>query len=65
MDPETMFSVVRGTPTAEEVAALVGALVSRAVTPGAPAFPPRTSAWVRSARPAVRSGSWRDSGLPR
>ncbi|WP_130509207.1 acyl-CoA carboxylase subunit epsilon [Krasilnikovia cinnamomea] len=65
MDPETKFSVVRGTPTAEEVAALVGALVSRTATSGAPTPPPRMSAWVRSARPAGRPGSWRDSGLPR
>ncbi|WP_412753867.1 acyl-CoA carboxylase epsilon subunit [Krasilnikovia sp. M28-CT-15] len=60
-----MFSVVRGTPTAEEVAALVGALVSRAAAPAAPTRRAPVSAWVRSARPVSGTGSWRDSGLPR
>lgn len=46
---EPLFKVVRGTPSAEEVAALVGALFSLAPAPAAP-VPPR-SRWALSARP--------------
>jgi hypothetical protein len=59
--------VVRGTPTAEELAALVGALFSRRSTL-APAQPPARSRWRASALPGVPlragHGAWRASGLP-
>ncbi|MET8198749.1 acyl-CoA carboxylase subunit epsilon [Micromonospora taraxaci] len=60
---EPLIRVVRGVPTAEELAALVGALVVRsrpAVTPA----PKTVSAWTRSGRP-VSPGGWRAAGLPR
>jgi hypothetical protein len=73
-DASPVLRIVRGTPTPEEVAALVGALFSR--SPGAAADSPAPdSAWVRSARPGAfdRSGlparpgraGWRASTLPR
>lgn len=66
---EPMFRVVRGVPTAEELAALVGAIVVR-TRPVAAAAPPAVSRWARSARPAGATpaagpGAWRASGLPR
>lgn len=73
-DQVPAFRVVRGVPTAEELAALVGviAMFSRATAPVAPAT---ASAWVRSTRPGMVSASglpvrpsgdaWRISGLPR
>lgn len=64
---EPLFRVVRGTPTAEEVAALVGAIFSRSQPEAAPPAP--VSAWARSARPApallAGRNAWRLSGLPR
>ncbi|GAA3738865.1 hypothetical protein GCM10022379_05460 [Micromonospora maritima] len=64
-----MFRIVRGVPTAEELAALVGAIVVR-TRPVAVAAPAPVSHWARSARPAVAGplagpGAWRASGLPR
>ncbi|WP_433056443.1 acyl-CoA carboxylase subunit epsilon [Dactylosporangium sp. CS-033363] len=56
MTEEPLFRVVRGTPTPEEVAAIVGALFSLAPAPGAPARP--QSRWARSARPG-RARQWR------
>ncbi|WP_344616587.1 acyl-CoA carboxylase subunit epsilon [Dactylosporangium salmoneum] len=56
MSEEPLFRVVRGTPTAEEVAAIVGALFSLAPTPPAPVAP--RSRWARSARPG-RPRHWR------
>ncbi|MFI7607120.1 acyl-CoA carboxylase subunit epsilon [Micromonospora sp. NPDC049366] len=64
---EPLFRVVRGVPTAEELAALVGAIVVRSRPAGAPA-PAPVSTWARSGRPAGRApgrGTWRTSGLPR
>ncbi|SCG65984.1 Acyl-CoA carboxylase epsilon subunit [Micromonospora coxensis] len=66
---EPLFRVVRGVPTAEELAALVGAIVARSRPVAAPA-PAAVSTWARSARPAaatpgVGPGAWRSSGLPR
>ncbi|MFV2115652.1 acyl-CoA carboxylase epsilon subunit [Micromonospora sp. LOL_025] len=65
---EPLFRVVRGVPTAEELAALVGAIVVRS-RPVAAAPPVAASAWARSARPvaapAAGPGAWRASGLPR
>jgi hypothetical protein len=73
-EQEPVFRVIRGTPTAEEVAALVGAIVARA-RPAASVEPPPASAWVRRTRPGAASASgvpvcpgidaWRLSGLPR
>ncbi|MFI5906624.1 acyl-CoA carboxylase subunit epsilon [Dactylosporangium sp. NPDC051541] len=56
MSEEPLFRVVRGTPTAEEVAAIVGALFSLAPVAPAPARP--RSRWARSARPGS-SRHWR------
>ncbi|WP_234587403.1 acyl-CoA carboxylase subunit epsilon [Micromonospora sp. MH99] len=60
---EPLFRVVRGVPTAEELAALVGAVIARS-RPAATPAPAATSAWARSGRPA-RPDTWRASGLPR
>ena len=62
------FRVVRGTPTAEELAALVGVLCSRRAAQ--PAEPPRptSSRWRASALPNIPlrpgPGAWRASALP-
>ncbi|MEU4592870.1 acyl-CoA carboxylase subunit epsilon [Micromonospora aurantiaca (nom. illeg.)] len=66
---EPLFRIVRGVPTAEELAALVGAIVVR-TRPAQAAAPPPVSQWARSARPALAGpvaglGAWRASGLPR
>ncbi|WP_030486690.1 acyl-CoA carboxylase subunit epsilon [Micromonospora chokoriensis] len=61
---EPLFRVVRGVPTAEELAALVGAIVVRSRPAAAPAAATTASAWVRSGRPGSSSG-WRTAGLPR
>ncbi|WP_343870263.1 acyl-CoA carboxylase subunit epsilon [Dactylosporangium roseum] len=53
---ESLFRVVRGTPTAEEVAAIVGALFSLA--PTAPPARPARSRWRESALPGARP-HWR------
>jgi len=65
MDEEPLVRVVRGTPTPEEVAALVGVLLSRFTTANAKTSRPSMDAWVRSARPYAGPRSWRESGLPR
>ncbi|MEU8263496.1 acyl-CoA carboxylase subunit epsilon [Micromonospora sp. NPDC048999] len=68
---EPLFRIVRGAPTAEEVAALVGAIVARTRPATATATAPAAvSHWARSARPAGAAlvagpGAWRASGLPR
>ncbi|WP_306835140.1 acyl-CoA carboxylase subunit epsilon [Catenuloplanes nepalensis] len=55
--------ILRGTPSPEELAALVGAL--RALTREAPSTAPSPrSAWAISARPAY-APAWRRSALPR
>jgi hypothetical protein len=68
MSDDAMFRVVRGTPTAEELAAIVGVLWSRRqAAAGAPA-PAPVSRWRASAlppagrlpRPGV--GAWRSAG---
>jgi hypothetical protein len=68
MHPEPVFRVTRGTPTAEELAALVGVLLSAG--PAAPAAPAPPSRWRASTLPAHRgvragAGAWRASALPR
>ncbi|MGC4804436.1 acyl-CoA carboxylase subunit epsilon [Micromonospora sp. DT233] len=66
---EPLFRVIRGVPTPEELAALVGAIVSR-TRPAAAAAPAPVSTWARSGRPGGATptagpGAWRASGLPR
>ncbi|WFE38417.1 acyl-CoA carboxylase subunit epsilon [Micromonospora sp. WMMD998] len=66
---EPVFRIVRGVPTAEELAALVGAIMVR-TRPVAVAAPTAVSHWTRSARPvrampAAGPGAWRAAGLPR
>jgi hypothetical protein len=60
--------VLRGTPTPEELAALVGVLLGRSA-PAAPAPAPTPSRWRASALPGgplqAGPGAWRASGLPR
>ncbi|WP_155374335.1 acyl-CoA carboxylase subunit epsilon [Catellatospora vulcania] len=66
MTEQPMIRIGRGTPTAEEVAALVAVLSARPAAAPAPAAP--VSAWWRSGLPAVTAagpGAWRSSGLPR
>ncbi|HET8682235.1 MAG TPA: acyl-CoA carboxylase subunit epsilon [Micromonosporaceae bacterium] len=67
-----MIRVERGTPTAEEVAALVGVLLLRRQA-AAPPQPPRVSRWWASGLAGGRGprsrlrpgpGAWRASGLP-
>ncbi|MFF5051912.1 acyl-CoA carboxylase epsilon subunit [Micromonospora sp. NPDC000663] len=60
---EPLFRVVRGVPTAEELAALVGAVIVRSRPATAPA-PAAVSTWALSARPASPR-TWRTAGLPR
>ena len=62
-----LLRVVRGNPTAEELAALVAVLTARAAA-GPPPRRPR-SAWADPARqlfaPRVGPDAWRRSALPR
>jgi hypothetical protein len=72
-DPSPLFRVVRGTPTPEELAALVGAFAAR--RPAAPPQSGDSSFWVYRSRPGAISpaglfarcgtSAWRASGLPR
>jgi acyl-CoA carboxylase epsilon subunit-like protein len=64
MDAEPLVNVVRGTPTAEEVAALVVALASRSTPTDSRSARPSMTAWAHSARPSAGHGNWRGSGLP-
>jgi hypothetical protein len=73
-EQEPAFRVTRGTPTAEELAALVGVMLLRS-RPSATVPAPRTSTWARHSRPGIISStglptqsgvdSWRLSALPR
>jgi hypothetical protein len=59
--------ILRGSPTDEELAALVTVLASRS-TQAATGESAPVSWWARSARPAVTprgAGAWRASALPR
>jgi hypothetical protein len=65
---EPLFRVVKGSPTEEELAALVAVLTLRSGG-GAPEPEPRTSGWSaywRSVRAPVQPGpeAWRMSGRP-
>jgi hypothetical protein len=58
--------IVRGVPTDEELAALVGVL--RSLPSGTPVTPVPEGRWARSARPgALEHGpaAWRAAALPR
>ncbi len=59
---EPTITVLRGNPSAEEVAALVGALLTRVRHEPAPSTRTR-SAWWASGLPGGSRG-WRESGLP-
>ncbi|WP_328340166.1 acyl-CoA carboxylase subunit epsilon [Micromonospora sp. NBC_00421] len=66
---EPLFRIVRGIPTVEELAALVGAIALRSRPAGTPG-PVTRSEWACSARPVgvapvTGRGAWRASGLPR
>ncbi|MFF5177439.1 acyl-CoA carboxylase subunit epsilon [Micromonospora sp. NPDC000316] len=66
---QPLFRIVRGVPTAEELAALVGAIVVRSRPAAAPTRA-TASTWARSARPAGTTssagpGGWRTAGLLR
>jgi hypothetical protein len=58
-DPAIRF--VRGVPTDEELAAIVGVLLTRSAPPAPPAAP--ASRWAASARPGARFG-WRPVPRP-
>ncbi|MBX6356660.1 MAG: acyl-CoA carboxylase subunit epsilon [Micromonosporaceae bacterium] len=61
--PEPLIRVVRGAPTPEEVAALVGVLLRHSRPTAAP--PSVVSLWAASARPgATRPASWRTGARP-
>jgi hypothetical protein len=63
----TDLKVVRGQPTAEELAAVVVVLTGARQGRTAPAPHPRPSLWAaRQVRPAMipGPGAWRGSGLP-
>jgi len=60
-EPPTI-AVIRGNPSPEEIAALVGAILITAPVDGDTAAPPR-SQWWASGLPARRR-DWRVSGLP-
>jgi hypothetical protein len=63
--PEPFIRVIRGTPTPEELAALVGVVIARSRPALAGPPQPTASAWTLSARPGGGRSSWRASGLPR
>jgi hypothetical protein len=61
---EPLVSVVRGIPTAEELAALVTVVAARSATVDVRRPVTATSTWTRSARPSMGPTSWRAAGLP-
>jgi hypothetical protein len=65
MNEEPLVSVVRGTPTDLELAALIAIVAARSAAVDARPARPATPAWARSARPSIGHASWRSSGLPR
>lgn len=69
MSEEPTFRVVRGTPTPEELAAIVGVLSQRSRATLAPSAPPPPSRWRESGLPPVPArpgpGAWRASVFPR
>jgi hypothetical protein len=65
MNAEPLVSVVRGTPTDEELAALVTVIAARSIAVDAAPPRPTPSNWARSARASIVSPSWKASALPR
>ncbi|HEX5204797.1 acyl-CoA carboxylase epsilon subunit [Paractinoplanes rhizophilus] len=65
MDAEPLVSVVRGTPTDQELAALAAIFAIRSTAMDATSRPAARSAWTMSARPSMGPLSWRHSALPR
>jgi hypothetical protein len=69
-EDQPLLRVVRGNPTAEELAALTAVIVSRAhALSAAGAQPPARSAWTDRSRLVRRSpcpgpGAWRSSSWP-
>ena len=71
---DPLLRIVRGVPTPDELAALVGVLFARA-RPADQSAPAPPSAWRRSARPGALTAAglpprperdgWRRSALPR
>ncbi|MFI5958394.1 acyl-CoA carboxylase subunit epsilon [Cryptosporangium sp. NPDC051539] len=66
---EPVLRILRGTPTAEELAALVGVLAARSAA-AVPSGPRARELWRRQearigAPLAAGPGAWRASGLPR
>jgi hypothetical protein len=75
-DQQQLVRVVKGAPTAEELAALLAVLLHRSRARADSAAPTVStgSQWVRSSRPGATVGArpadrgahaWRDSSLPR
>jgi acyl-CoA carboxylase epsilon subunit-like protein len=66
---EAVITVLRGNPTSDEVAALVGVLAGRARPETERAAPAAVRAWWASGLPQARlrtgPDAWRTSGLPR
>jgi Acyl-CoA carboxylase epsilon subunit len=62
MSDDPAIRIVRGVPSDEELAAIVGVLLTRSAPPAPEPAP--ASRWAASGRPGVRS-SWRASALPR
>ena len=66
---QPIFSVVKGSPTDDELAAVIAVLTTLQATGGAGGEIPRPSGWSaywRSVRPVVAPGpgAWRMSGRP-
>lgn len=66
---EPVVRVVKGDPTAEELAALVAVVTARSTAPAVPAEPQRASNWAtywRNARQPLHPGpgQWRASAHP-
>ncbi len=60
-----LLRVVRGTPSPEELAALVAVLASRGGAPETAPVPVRRwRSTVRAPLPAPGAGAWRGTGLP-
>jgi hypothetical protein len=62
MTEQPLIRIVRGTPTAEELAAVVGVLLLGSSTPESSS--PAPSQWARSARPGTRPTTWAAAALP-
>jgi hypothetical protein len=63
---ETLFSVVKGEPTAEELAALTAVVLSMGTAPAEGAEKPSVRHWVRRQQlrlaPTPGPGAWKRSG---